>query len=397
MKILLFANTDWYLYNFRLSLASALRSAGHEVVLASPSGSYVDKLNRLGFRCFSAPMERRSLNPWRELALVLWLRRLLVAEKIDLVHGFTIKCAVYGSMAGRWGGGAARVNSVAGMGYVFSSQDFKARLLRPLVRTALRLAMGGRNARLILQNPDDLALVAWSRLIYPSCVRLISGSGVDCQRFAPGGARLPDGRFRVLLPARLLWDKGVAEYVEAARLLRTEQRAIDFLLAGDPDLDNPGAVPKAQISGWVDEGLLQWLGHVDDMPALFASVDAVVLPSYYGEGVPKGLIEAAASGLALVTTDMPGCREVVTHEVDGLLVPPRDGPALAAAISRLAADPALCQRLGAMARKKALSHFDERIIVQQTLAVYRDLLGEGMVSVAPVVAPLVPLGSEAGP
>ncbi len=352
MKILLFANTDWYLYNFRLSLATALRSVGHEVVLASPAGSYVEKLQSLGFRCIAVPMARRSLNPLSEFALVRWLRRLLVTEQVDLIHGFTIKCAVYGSLAGRRRGGAARVNSVAGLGYVFSSQEAKARLLRPLVRTALRLAMGGRDARLILQNPDDLAQVAWSRLIHPSFVRLISGSGVDCQRFAPGGTRPPDERFRVLLPARLLWDKGLAELVIAARRLRAEGRNIDLLLAGDTDPGNPASVPEGQVRAWVAEGVVQWLGHVDDMPRLYQSVDAVALPSFYGEGLPRGLIEAAASGLPLVTTDMPGCREVVTHEIDGLLVPPRDGQALAVAIARLAADPALCARLGAKARQK---------------------------------------------
>ena len=150
-------------------------------------------------------------------------------------------------------------------------------------------------------------------------------------------------------------------------------RAIDFLLAGDPDPGNPAAVPEAQIRGWVAEGLLQWLGHVDDMPALFASVDAVVLPSYR-EGLPKGLIEAGACGLPLVTTDVPGCREVVTDGVDGLLVQVRDVATLAAAIARLHDDPALCERLGRAAREKALAAFDERIVLDKTLAVYAELV-----------------------
>jgi glycosyltransferase involved in cell wall biosynthesis len=212
-----------------------------------------------------------------------------------------------------------------------------------------------------------------ARVVDPATIRLIPGSGVDCRRFAPDGARQRGARFRVLLPARLLWDKGVAEYVEAARRLHAEQRAIDFLLAGDPDPGNPAAVPEAQIRGWVEEGLLQWLGHVDDMPALFASVDAVVLPSYR-EGLPKGLIEAGASGLPLVTTDVPGCREVVTDGVDGLLVQVRDAATLAAAIARLHDDAALCERLGRAARKKALAEFDERIVLGKTLAVYAELV-----------------------
>jgi len=177
----------------------------------------------------------------------------------------------------------------------------------------------------------------------------------------------------VLLAARLLWDKGIAEYIAAARQLLGEGRAIRFLLAGDPDPGNPAAVPEATVRAWADEGVVDWLGHVDDMPGLFATVDIVVLPSYR-EGLPKGLIEAAACALPLVTTDVPGCREVVADGVDGLLVAVRDAPALAGAIARLQDDPALARRLGDAARIKALARFDESVVIRDTLAVYRELL-----------------------
>jgi glycosyltransferase involved in cell wall biosynthesis len=179
----------------------------------------------------------------------------------------------------------------------------------------------------------------------------------------------------VLLPTRLLWDKGIAEFVAAARQLRGEGRVITFLLAGDPDPGNPATVPLATVRAWAEEGVLEWLGHVDDMPALFATVDIVVLPSYR-EGLPKSLIEAAACGLPLVATDVPGCREVITDGEDGLLVPVRDAVALAAAIARLIDDRKLAARLGAAARKKALSQFDERIVIDRTIAVYQELLGD---------------------
>jgi glycosyltransferase involved in cell wall biosynthesis len=374
VNIALFANTDWYLYNFRRTLAAALREAGHDVLLISPPGPYGERLNALGFRWIAAPMTRRSLNPLREAAVVLWLRKVIRRERVRLVHGFTIKCAVYGSLAARLAG-VPRVSAVAGMGYVFTSDDRAARVLRPFVRTLMRFALGGRGGRLILQNPDDVALFERGGLVDPRSIRLIPGSGVDCTRFAPAASGSPGDRFRVLLATRLLWDKGVREFIEAARQVRAAGRPIDFLIAGEPDPGNPAAVPIPQVREWVEAGLVQWLGHVDDMPALLRSVDAVALPSYR-EGLPKTLIEAAACGLPLVTTDVPGCREVVTDGRDGLLVPARDSAALAAAVSRLHDDPVLRARLGAAARQKALTTHDERMVIARTLAVYRELVPE---------------------
>lgn len=372
MKIVLFANTDWYLFNFRRSLALSLANLGHEVLLLSPPGPYGGRLLALGLRWVPLPMDRRSLNPIREVWLLLKLALLLRRERPSLVHGFTIKCAVYGSLAARVAGVHGRINAVAGMGYVFTSEDRRARLLRPLVRGIMRLAMSGPRARLILQNPDDVALFKRAGLIDIGQVRLIPGSGVDLQRFREGITQV-EAAPRVLLAARLLWDKGIGEYIDAIRLLNAEGRKMVFLLAGTPDLGNPAAVPEVMVTSWEEEGLLTWLGHVDDMPALLASVDMVVLPSYR-EGLPKGLIEAAACALPIVTTNVPGCREVVTDGVDGLLVPPRDPAALASAIARLQDDPVLAKRLGHAARAKAFSEFDERIVIERTLAVYNELL-----------------------
>lgn len=377
MKVVLFANTAWYLFNFRRSLALALQRAGHEVVLLSPKGEHGHRLRELGLRWEPAPMDRRSLNPFRELALVAWLRRFIVREQADLIHGFTIKCAVYGSLAAVLAGTTARVNAVAGMGYVFTSTDLQARLLRPLVRALMRIALDGRAARLILQNPDDAALFAEARLVHESRVRLIPGSGVDCTKFAPAERNSSDRPFTVVLAARLLWDKGLKEYVDAARTLKKVWgRSITLLLAGDPDPGNPASVQEKVVRGWESEGLITWLGHVEDMPALFRSVDAVILPSYR-EGLPKGLIEAAASGLPLVTTDVPGCREVVINELTGLLVPAKNAAALASAIARLQDDPELRERLARAARQKVLAEFDERIVIEKTVAVYKELYPAG--------------------
>jgi glycosyltransferase involved in cell wall biosynthesis len=375
-KVVLFANTDWYLYNFRMSFARTLRDEGFEVILLSPDGEYGPKLRDLGFCWHAVPMNRRSLNPLRELALVMWLARFFAREKPHIVHGFTIKSAVYGSLASKLASVPARVNAVAGMGYVFTSGDLKARVLRPLVRQVMRLALNGRDSILVLQNPDDMRLFEAARIVNQKAIRLIKGSGVDLTRFKMNGGagQEPGLPLRALLAARLVWDKGIAEYVEAARLLRREHRTVRFLLAGSPDDGNPASVSAAVVESWVKEGLVEWLGQVSDMPKLFSEVDVMVLPSYR-EGLPKALIEAAACGLPLITTDAPGCREVVSESgVDGISIPVRDVAALAAAIRLLDDDREMGRKLGLAAREKALINFDERIVIEKTLSVYRELV-----------------------
>ena len=376
MKIIFFANTEWYLFNFRLSLAKALQAQGHEVLLISPPGEYGDRLQSLGFQWEALPMDRRSLDPLRELRLLAYLCQLYRRVDPALAHHFTIKCVVYGSIAALIARVPARVNTVAGMGYVFTNQAFKARLLRPVVRGLMRLVLNGRGARLILQNNDDVAAFAQAKLARSELVRLVKGSGVDLSRFQPSTKQALANHepTRVLLAARLLWDKGIAEYVEAARQLRARNIPIRFLLAGAPDAGNPAAIAQATLDSWRAEGLIELLGQVSDMAALYASVDMVVLPSYR-EGLPKSLIEAAACALPLITTDAPGCRDVVTHEADGLIVPIKDATALANAIERLHLNKDLAHRLGQAARRRAINEFDENIVIQKTLAVYEELLG----------------------
>lgn len=379
MKLLLFANTDWYLFNFRRSLAARLRDEGHEVLLVSPPGPHVEQLRGLGFDWREAPMERRSLNPLREAALLYWLFHLLRAEKPDIIHSFTIKCVVYGALAGRLAG-VARVNAVAGMGYVFIGNSLRARVLRPVLHFLMRAALGGKRARLVLQNPDDANFFLDAGLASRDRTRLIPGSGVDTTRFEPPTDRRTAGEVPlVLVASRMLWDKGIGEFVEAARALKASGRTVRFVLAGTPDLGNPAAIPEETLVAWRELGVVEWLGHVADMPALFAKSDIVVLPSYR-EGLPKGLIEAGACGRALVATDVPGCREVISDGVDGLLVPAGEWEPLANAIALLLDDPALAERFGEAARAKALREFDERKIIDATLAVYREVAPEPLPS-----------------
>ena len=252
MKVMLFANTDWYLFNFRSSLANALRESGHDVVFLCPYGPYVDRLQSLGFRTLVVPLKRRSLNPFREAALVLWLWRLIRREEPDVIHGFTMKSAIYAALAARTTNRTSRVASIAGLGYVFVNDDARARLLRPLIRWLISVAFGGERFRLILQNPDDVSEISKFRIVEEGTIRLIYGSGVDCGKFTAvdptGKKRVVGNRLRVLLAARLLWDKGLQEYIDAARRLLRMGVDVEFLLAGKPDPgESSGGMRRACI------------------------------------------------------------------------------------------------------------------------------------------------------
>lgn len=370
MRILIYANTDWFMYNFNLELASTLVNGGHEVVLLSPPGKYGNKLKDYGFHWVSAPMDRGSLNLFRELKFLLWLVGFLRREKIDLIHSFTLKCAVYGAIAASFAGIRSKVNSITGMGYVFTSMDAKACILRPVITLLMRVTLNDSSSRLLVLNRYDYNFFCDHKIVDLERLRLIPGAGIDCEKYKPS-VRV-NNKFTVLLAARLLWDKGVLEYVEASKIIKDKGIDIDFLLAGSPDPGNPAAIPESVLSEWSMEGVIKILGHVDDMPTLLGTVDAVALPSYR-EGLPTGLTEAGACGLPLITTDVPGCNEVVTHEVDGLLVPVKNSKALADAILRLYSNQELCEKLGKAARNKAVAMFDKAIVNKMTIEIYKEL------------------------
>jgi len=259
MKVLFFANTDWYLYNFRLGLARFLHERGVEVVMMSPYGAYGPRIEAAGFHWFPLPMDRRSLNLVGELTLLRRVLEVLRSEQPDVIHNFTIKCVVYGSLAARWLGIGRRINAVTGLGHVFTSDSLQAKLLRPPVKALLKLALGGSESRLILQNSDDVRLFSELGPVEDERIHLIRSSGVDTIRFAPF-ERNRKGPFRVLFAARLLWEKGIREYVDAAERLGSRTRGVEFLLAGRSDQGNPSAVPKEAIARWDKTGVVKILG-----------------------------------------------------------------------------------------------------------------------------------------
>lgn len=372
MKIIYFANTDWYLYNFRKNLADAMRASGHEVVILSPPGKYGELLEQEGFRWIQFPMSRRGINPLAELLTIRRLERIYATEKPDLVHHFTVKCVLYGSLAARRTGVKCVVNAITGLGYLFVGRDVLARLLHRLVLGLYRFAL--RGTKVIFQNPDDERLFQEAGLISREQSSLIRGSGIDVHQFSP----LPESEAStplVVLPARMLWNKGVAEFVEAAHILRREGLAARFALVGVADAGNPDAIPYEKLSEWQKEGIVDWWGWQEDIRVTFAMAHIVCLPSYR-EGVPRVLIEAAACRRPLVTTDTPGCREIVKDGVNGLLVPPRDALALADALRQLISNPQLRQEMGARGRRIVEEEYSAEKVVAETLAVYRQMVGE---------------------
>lgn len=367
-KLLLFITEDYYVVSHRLPLAVAAQAHGYDVTIVTRVRNCGDVIRRAGLRLIPFENARSSLNPFADLSALARLIALYRREQPDIVHHVAMKPVLYGSLAAKTVRRAGVVNALAGMGWLFTSEKGRARWLKPIVRRALKwVAASGLT---IVQNPDDRAMLV-ELGIDPARIRLIPGAGVDLDLFRPSVA--PNGPPTVVMPTRLLWDKGVAEFVAAARLLRARRIEARFVLAGEPDPQNPASVSADDVRGWVREGVIEHPGFVADMPGLLARSHVVCLPSYYREGVPKSLIEAAAAARPIVTTDAPGCREVVRDGYNGLLVPPRSTTELATALERLIVDPVLRDEMGRHGRVLAEGQFGQDTIIRQTLAVYDEL------------------------
>ena len=366
MKALLFANTGWYLYNFRLPLAKGLRDRGWEVVLVSPYDEYCPKLIKEGFRWVNFPLSRKGLNPFIELWTVFSLIRFYLRERPTAAQHFTVKCILYGTLAAKLSGVYRIINAVTGMGYIFSKDGLNPKLLRYFLGWVYRPILG--KTEVIFQNGDDLDHFLKSGWIVSKQAHLIPGSGVDMDKFTP--APEPPGIVTVLLASRMLWPKGIQDFVDAARILQTGKIRAQFVLVGDTDPGNPQAVPLQALKDWEAEGIVKWWGWEDNMPSIYQKVHIVCLPSYYREGVPRTLIEASAMGRPIVTTDSPGCREVVRPGKNGLMVPAHDPQALAEALKTLILDPDLRKRMGLGGRSIAVREYSLPMILEKTLSLY---------------------------
>lgn len=372
-RLILVANTDWYLYNFRLSLAKELRDKGFDVILISPPGEYVSLLQNLGFAWHEWKVGRQTVQPWQELEAIQSLVRLYRQLKPKLVHHHTIKPVLYGAIAARRAGVPAVVASVTGRGYVFEGNDTRANLLEQFIKPIYRRVMRNRRTQIIFENEGDRQFFIHQGLVEPAQTHLIESVGVDAAYFSP--SLEPEGPPVIVLAARMLWDKGVGILAEAAALL--QKRGVDFkvVLVGKPDPGNPTSIHDSQLRAWENDGLLEWWGWQSDMRRVYQRCHIAVLPSFH-EGVPTGLLEAAASGLPIVASDIPGCRAIVVDGETGFLVSVGQAEPLADALEDLILDPELRGRMGKAGRERILQHFTQQQINQKTLAVYRMALAQ---------------------
>jgi glycosyltransferase involved in cell wall biosynthesis len=372
-KLLFVVNVDWAFLTNRLPIALEALQQGYQVHIATNLTDKLDELERYGFVVHPLALDRGSaslINAWRTI-VQLW--RIYITVRPDVVHLVTIKPVILGGLAARLAGVPAVVAAVPGLGFVFMAQGTKAAIRRFIVVLLYRVAFGHHNLKVIFQNTDDLSRLAKVTNLPKRNITLIRGSGVDLAKYLK--MPLMGGVPVVIMVGRLIADKGVLEFVQAARLLNQYGCNARFVLVGTVDNANPTSFTDAEVSAWVHEGIVEWWGHRADMPQVLAAAQLVVLPSY-SEGLPKVLIEAAACGRPVVTTDVPGCRFAIDPGVTGVLVPVRNAVALAAAMRDLINDPLRCKVMGDAGRILAEKAFDVRHVVATHLQIYQELMDE---------------------
>lgn len=374
-RLLIVSHEALFFTTHRMPIGLAMLDAGWEVHVAAPDepGPRA-KIEAAGMIFHPVALNRGARNILGELKLVAAFWQLFGAVKPDVVHLVSLKPVVWGGLAARLRGMPAVVHAVTGLGYLFIRAGAAAAAQRAVLRLLYRFALHHRNAITIFQNEDDRGLFEASGLVRPGRIAMIAGCGIDLRLFT--ATPEPEGVPVVMFPARLLGDKGVREFIGAVEILRREGARARFVLVGRRDPDNPTDIGAAALESWVREGLVEYWGFSDAMPATLAQANIVVMPSYR-EGLPRGLIEATAAARAIVTTDVPGCRAVVRHEVNGLLVPVRDAAATAAAIRLLLDEPEMRRRFGAHGRVIAESEYSVESFVASSLAVYRQVLPSG--------------------
>ena len=361
---------DWAFLSHRLPMARAARDSGFDVVVATRVSQHRAEIEAEGFRVVHVNFDRGGMNPFTEIRTVIALVCLMRREKPDIVHNIALKAILDGSLAELCSPVRHVVNSFTGMGAVFTG-DSGFGLLRTILISAFRLLMRCANTHVIVQNDDDRAQLSSLGIGTSERTIKICGSGVDTKAFAPSPE--PDGPVTVTMVSRLLWDKGIGELMAAAQTLHDRGSDVRFVIVGTPDPENPKSVDKETYNRWQQEGIVEFQGHRTDIAAVWAQSHIAVLPSYR-EGMPKSLLEAAACGKPMITTAVPGCRALVEHGVNGVLVPARDAISLADAIETMAADQEARHRMGRAARTMIEQHYADTIIMKQISDLYERLV-----------------------
>lgn len=372
-KIVLVISEDWFFLSHRRALAEACLAAGWQVVVATHVTDRAEIIRQAGFTLEPLPLERGGLNPWRELRCILRLAAVLLRHRPDILHSVALKPLLYANLPALFLGPRARVSAIAGLGYAFTGRDVARRALKAGLELALRLVLRRPGSAVIVQNDDDRRQICDRGLVAPEQITLIPGSGVDLIEW-PALLPPPAGQPVIFaLVARMLADKGVVEAVEAMRLLQARGVAARLWLVGTTDPQNPTSLSEDRLRAWQAEGLVEWLGQRSDVVDIWRQAHIAVLPSYR-EGMPRTLLEAAACARPIITTDVPGCRQVIDDGIEGILVPARDAAGLAAAMARLAGDEGLRQRMGRAARARAEARFGVDAVIAAHMALYRRLM-----------------------
>ena len=368
---MLVANTSWYLFNFRLPLIKDLRSHGYIVTLVAPHDSYTKFLVAEGIKVHPWIVSRSSVNPILELKAIIDLIRIYRREKPELVHHFTIKACLYGTIASKFSNVFKVVNAITGLGHVFLGNKKRNQLLRSLLKPLYKAVFMAKRAAVVFQNADDQERLIKLGITAQSRTLLIRGSGVDISYFSPINDNA--GKFKspiqLLFPSRIIREKGIIELLEACKKIWKDDINLELLIAGGLDHGNRSTLTSQELDFISADPHIYCLGHVDDIRTIYAASDLVVLPSWR-EGLSRSLIEAASMERPIITTDVPGCRDVVDHGHSGLLVPLKSSRAIELAIRLLINNPELARKLGKTARQKAIDQFQVSLVNTSTIKQY---------------------------
>lgn len=375
VKFLMILNERAWFWSHRLPLAKAIQDRGWKLSLATHETSQDEGLAKMDVKGYDLPRFRSSVNPLPQLKFMSAIYKTIKNERPDIIHVITIRYAFYVGLVTRFINYKPVVFTVAGLGSLYTAPGLKMKLIRSLALPLIRFSFGGRGKRVIFQNPDDRQKMIDTNIVKIENTALIRGSGVDLTEFPFSVYEEGEDAPIILFTSRLLREKGITDFIEAARILKDKGTKARFIVAGDIYANNERSLTREEMMEPHEAGIIEWLGQVKDMPDMLKQSMMVVLPSYYGEGVPKVLLEAAAIGRPIVTCDAPGCREAVDHEVNGLLVMPQCPEDLSAAIEGLITDPEKRRAYGAAGRQRVEEDFHVDHVVGQTMAVYDDLLG----------------------